>query len=434
MIFEQEIINKLSDVNLKASLADTSQLDREIYISDIPEDIYNKQELELQEQITRLTKKHILHLKKFTAKESTRKYILFITRKREDTISITEKDKINLFNHQLTLDRKQPKTVPLNRGTHNPVQPSSRPFNIADHNFPRLPPPNGAPPPPRPPQMPGPPDPMRFLPPGVGTAYLIQAISAASAQLSFGNPGFYNHCFNVFLKFNGYPPFEVVRQLAETSAHLYQQSYHKYQPLPNLTSFPPNVAPFPYTTPHIPPTHPLMTPPFTTAPSQPPSSRLPNSSISTPPPASTPPPMPLPQIPVTSPPTSTSQPITPISTSPPASSHSPMTTTCTSTTTNPPSTCTSTTTSPSSTSTNLLSTSTNPSPTKYTSTTPTTSNSKPSSAVLSKKSKSKTVNKTPICSVIPPYPHYHTRSSNLPIFQAYTSPFIHQNTNFTTAY
>ena len=47
MIFEQETINKLSDVNLKTSLADTSQLEREIYVSDIPNDIYNKQELEL---------------------------------------------------------------------------------------------------------------------------------------------------------------------------------------------------------------------------------------------------------------------------------------------------------------------------------------------------------------------------------------------------
>ena len=76
-IFDQEIKSKLSAKNMSAELSSPSRLDREIFLIDVPFEIYNKSILDITAEIVRLTPYKILDVIKFCGNSSGKNYIIF---------------------------------------------------------------------------------------------------------------------------------------------------------------------------------------------------------------------------------------------------------------------------------------------------------------------------------------------------------------------
>ena len=109
-LFKPETITKLKDAKLTAKLSYNTQLQREIYILNTPEDIYNKQEANLIIELEQQNDIYILHLEKFTSKTSRKRYIKITLETEIIKNRIASIGKLKLFSTLLPATSKITKT------------------------------------------------------------------------------------------------------------------------------------------------------------------------------------------------------------------------------------------------------------------------------------------------------------------------------------
>ena len=119
---DADIINKLKDHMLTPNLSFNTQLKREIYIPNIPTEIFNKADTLITLEIETAIKITLKKLEKFNPQKTKRNTIKLIIDSESSKDKIATKGSITLFNKQLPAYAKVPKRTQILTSGDNPAR------------------------------------------------------------------------------------------------------------------------------------------------------------------------------------------------------------------------------------------------------------------------------------------------------------------------
>ena len=106
LIFNQQVKAKLSAKNMSANLSSPTRLDREIYLINVPIDIYQKDIQEIKTEIVKITGYRTLEVIKFNGNNSGKKYIVLTVDSKDARDNILNLGPMPLFG--ATISAKKP--------------------------------------------------------------------------------------------------------------------------------------------------------------------------------------------------------------------------------------------------------------------------------------------------------------------------------------
>ena len=139
--FTDEVKSKLTEKNLTVDLIKQAQTKRTLFIYDICQENFNKDNEEIKSNIESQNNIKIMQITKFEAKDSKRLYVKIYLEKQVDTYTIVPRGKLKVFNENLHARIMNPPTEPpataAAAGPHSRAQPG--PPNPAQlGNYPAL--------------------------------------------------------------------------------------------------------------------------------------------------------------------------------------------------------------------------------------------------------------------------------------------------------